>query len=112
MIAHAGRILALVETSFPTEITRELDTVGCWDFGGRLTTGMTAHPKICPRTGEMHFFGYSFAEPYLTYHRADAAGALVQSEVIPVAGPTMVHDFAITDRHVVFMDLPLVFDLR
>ena len=24
----------------------------------------------------------------------------------------MMHDFAITDRHVVFMDLPIVFDLE
>jgi len=112
VIAHAGRILALVETSFPTEVTETLDTVGCVDFAGRLTTGMTAHPKCCPRTGELHFFGYSFMPPFLTYHRADARGRLVQSEVIEVPGPTMIHDFAITDRHVVFMDLPLVFDLE
>lgn len=111
VIAHAGRILALVESSFPTEVTRELDTVGWYDFGGRLTTAMTAHPKTCPVTGELHFFGYSFFPPFLTYHRADAAGRLVQSEEIPVPGPTMIHDFAITDRHVVFMDLPVVFDL-
>jgi carotenoid cleavage dioxygenase len=32
--------------------------------------------------------------------------------VIDVPGPTMIHDFAITARHVVFMDLPLVFDLE
>jgi carotenoid cleavage dioxygenase-like enzyme len=112
VVAHAGRILALVESSFPTEVTRELETVGCFDFGGRLTTAMTAHPKLCPRTGELHFFGYSFMPPYLTYHRADAGGRLVQSEVIEVPGPTMNHDFAITDRHVVFMDLPVVFDLE
>ena len=111
VIAHAGRILALVETSFPMEVTRELETVGCFDYGGRLTTGMTAHPKICPRTGELHFFGYSFLPPFLTYHRADRSGRLVQSEAIDVRGPTMIHDFAITDRHVVFMDLPVVFDL-
>ena len=112
VVAHAGRILALVETSFPTEVTRELDTVGGFDFDGRLTTGMTAHPKICPRTGELHFFAYSWAPPFLTYHRADAAGRLVQSEVIEVPGPTMIHDFAITERNVVFMDLPVVFDLE
>ncbi len=112
IIAHAGRMLALVETSFATEVTRELETVGCFDFGGRLTTGMTAHPQICPRTGELHFFGYSFLPPFLTYHRADAGGRLVQSEVIEVPGPTMIHSFAITDRHVVFMDLPVVFDLE
>jgi carotenoid cleavage dioxygenase len=110
IVGHAGRILALVESSFPTEMTRELETVGIYDFCGKLTTAMTAHPKLCPVTGEMHFFGYGFAPPYLVYHRADAAGDLVQSEVIDVPGPTMMHDFAITEQHVIFMDLPVVFD--
>jgi carotenoid cleavage dioxygenase len=112
VVAHAGRILALVESSFPTEVTPELDTVGPFDFGGRLATAMTAHPKICARTGELHFFGYGYMPPFLVYHRADAAGRLVQSETIEVPGPTMMHDFAITEHHVVFMDLPLVFDLE
>lgn len=40
---------------------------------------MTAHPKLDPRTGDMHMFGYGFAEPYLTYHRVNAAGELVQA---------------------------------
>ena len=72
---------------------------------------MTAHPKICPRSGELHFFGYDFAPPYLTYHVADAAGTLVTSRVIEVPGATMMHDFNLTERFVVFMDLPAVFDL-
>ncbi len=110
IIGHAGRVLALVESSFPTEMTRELETVGLFDFGGKLTTAMTAHPKLCPVTGEMHFFGYGFGPPCLTYHCADASGELIQSEVIEVPGPTMMHDFAITERHVIFMDLPVVFD--
>ncbi len=109
VVRHAGRILALVESSFPTQVTPELDTVGTWDFEGRLETAMTAHPRMCPRTGEMHFFGYAFAPPFLTYHRADADGKLVQSEVIEIPGPTMMHDFVITERHVVFMDLPVTF---
>jgi carotenoid cleavage dioxygenase-like enzyme len=110
VIAHGGRILALVENKGPTEVTRELDTVGPFDFGGRLTTAMTAHPKRCPVTGELHFFGYGVFPPLLTYHRADAAGNLVQSEEITVPGPTMLHDFAITEHSVVFMDLPVVCD--
>ena len=112
IIAHAGRVFALVESSFPTEMTRELETVGICDFGGRLTTSMTAHPKLCPVTGELHFFGYRFLPPFLTYHRLNAAGALVQSEVIEVPGPTMMHDFNITEHYVIFMDLPIVFDLQ
>ena len=109
VVGHAGRILALVESSFPMCLGPELQTLEVWDFDGRLTTAMTAHPKVCPRTGELHFFGYGFGPPLLTYHRADAEGRLVQSEEIPVRGPTMIHDFAITDRSVVFFDLPIVF---
>jgi carotenoid cleavage dioxygenase len=112
VICHAGRILTLVESSYPTEVTPTLDTVGWYDFGGRLGTAMTAHPKLCPLTGELHFFAYSHMPPFLTYHRADAAGVLRQSEAIAVPAPTMVHDFAITRDHVVFMDLPVVFDLE
>src|SRR5205823_3691682 len=89
-----------------------LDTVGPYDFDGRLTTAMTAHPKRCATTGELLFFGYSFFPPYLTYHRATAQGELVQSEDIDVPGPTMIHDFNVTTKHVVWMDLPIVFDLE
>jgi carotenoid cleavage dioxygenase-like enzyme len=112
VIGHAGRIFALVESSFPTELTKELETVGPCDFGGQLTTAMTAHPKICPRTGELHFFGYGFVTPFLTYHCLDVTGTLLRSEPIEVSSPTMMHDFAITDRHVIFMDLPVCFDLE
>jgi carotenoid cleavage dioxygenase len=112
VIAHAGKILALVESSFPVEMTRELDTVGVFGYAGKLYSAMTAHPKLCPLTGELHFFGYHFFPPYLTYNRVDAAGHLVQSEDIDVPGPTMIHDFNLTENHVVFMDLPIVFDLE
>jgi carotenoid cleavage dioxygenase len=112
VVAHAGRILALVESSFPHVLTPELGTVGPCDFDGRLTTAMTAHPKTDPVTGELHFFGYGFLPPYLTYHRLSATGELVTSAEIDVAGPSMMHDFAITDRHAVFLDLPITFTLE
>jgi carotenoid cleavage dioxygenase len=47
---------------------------------------MTAHPKTDPVTGELHFFGYGFAPPFLTYHRLSAAGELVTSAEIAVPG--------------------------
>ena len=109
IVNHAGKTLALVETALPYEVTTDLDTVGPYDFDGRLATPMTAHPKICPETGELHFFGYARERPYLTYHRADAHGVLRLSRPVEVGGPTMMHDFALTSRHVVFLDLPLVF---
>ncbi|WP_107654973.1 carotenoid oxygenase family protein [Nocardia suismassiliense] len=112
VVRHAGRTLALVESSLPYELTSDLDTVGAYDFDGRLGTAMTAHPKTCPVTGELHFFGYELTTPpFLTYHRADADGNLLLSRAIEVPAPTMQHDFNLTAEHVVFMDLPVVFDL-
>lgn len=110
IIGHAGKILALVESSFPCELSPELETIGVYDYDGKLESAMTAHPKLCPVTGELHFFGYGFFEPYLTYNRVSADGQLVQSAPIDVGGPTMMHDFSITENHVIFMDLPVVFD--
>jgi carotenoid cleavage dioxygenase-like enzyme len=111
LVRHAGRILALEEGHFPYEVDAELGTLGCRDFDGRLTTSFTAHPKVCPETGEMMAFGYSFMAPHLVYHRFDRAGRLVQSADIPVGGPTMIHDFCTTRTRTIFMDLPIVFDL-
>ena len=111
VVGHAGRIWALEEGHFPYELSPELETLGCSDFGGKLTTAFTAHPKICAETGEMHFFGYSPLPPYLTYHVLDAKGDLVHSEPIAVPQGTMMHDFMITREHAIFMDLPVVFDL-
>ncbi len=112
VLAHAGRIWALEEGHLPYELSPELDTVGCDDFGGALTTAFTAHPKLCPETGELHFFGYGVLGPYLTYHVLDAAGALVHSAPITIPRPVMMHDFMITRDHAIFMDLPVVFDLE
>jgi carotenoid cleavage dioxygenase-like enzyme len=112
VVNHAGKTLALVETSLPYEITNDLETVGAYDFGGKLVDSMTAHPKICPTTGEMHFFGYgNIFEPYVTYHRADANGELTINRPLDVKAHTMMHDFALTAEHVIFMDLPIVFNL-
>ncbi len=112
VVNHAGKTLALVESSLPYEITNELKTVGAYDFGGKLVDSMTAHPKICPTTGEMHFFGYgNIFQPHVTYHRADANGELTINRPLDVKALTMMHDFALTAEHVVFMDLPIVFNL-
>lgn len=112
VVNHAGRTLALVESSLPYEISNDLQTLGAWDFGGKLVDSMTAHPKICPTTGELHFFGYgNIFAPHVTYHRADANGDLVINRPVEVPALTMMHDFAMTAGHVIFMDLPIVFNL-
>lgn len=112
IVGHAGKILALEEGHFPYVLDGNLETVGPTDYSGQLTGPFTAHPKVCPTTGEMVGFGYSMMEPYLTYLRVSAGGELVQVENITVGGPTMMHDFNMTENHVIFMDLPAIFDLE
>ena len=110
IVSHGRKLLALEETHLPVEIADDLSTVGPYDFGGKLTTGMTAHPKTCPRTGELLFFGYGFRPPFLTFHKVSADGKHLCSREIPVQKPTMMHDFHITEHYAIFMDLPLTID--
>lgn len=112
LVHHAGRILALFEVSLPTEVRPDLSTVGAHDFDGALTTPFTAHPKVDPGTGEMLFFGYDvFGPPFVRYHAVDADGRLTRTEAITTPAAVMMHDFAITSTRIVFLDLPVVFDL-
>ncbi|MDD9941593.1 MAG: carotenoid oxygenase family protein [Myxococcales bacterium] len=111
VIGHAGRILALPEVGLPFEMTADLETVGLFDFGGRLASNMTAHPKIDGQTGELIFFGYDVGDVHLRYHVADRSGAIIHSECIDTPQPTMMHDFGVTATRVIFMDFPVVFDL-
>ncbi|MBL1075732.1 carotenoid oxygenase family protein [Nocardia sp. 2] len=110
IIEHAGRILALQEANLPFELTPELDTVGAYDFGGRLTTAMTAHPKEDPVTGELHFFAYSPVAPHLIYYIASAEGVIRHQRTVEGAGPSLMHDFAVTANYVVWLDMSVVFD--
>lgn len=110
VIEHAGRILALEEGGFPYQLTRELDTVGPFTFGDALRTPMTAHPKRCPTTGDLLFFGYELRPPYVTLYRSTPEGTLSWSTTVEVPRPTMMHDFAITATRVLVMDSPLVFE--
>lgn len=110
IVAHAGAYLALWEGGWPTEITRELDTVGLRDYGGKLLGAMTAHPKWCPETGELIFFGYDpvAGPPFLRHHVADANGVLTHSAEIELPRGVMMHDFLTTRHHSLFFDLPAV----
>jgi len=111
VIRHGGRILALMEGGRPTELSADLATLGEYDYDGKLEGAMTAHPKWDPVTGELLFFGYGPFAPFLRFHVADAAGTLVRSVDIDLPRPVMMHDFVATSGHVVFFDLPAVFDI-
>jgi carotenoid cleavage dioxygenase len=114
VIAHAGRTLALIEAGLANyELTDELDTVGVCDFNGTLSGGYTAHPKRDPETGELHAVSYSMNRgSTVQYSVIDVEGRARRTVDIEVAGSPMMHDFSLTEGHVVFYDLPVTFDAK
>jgi carotenoid cleavage dioxygenase-like enzyme len=110
LIWHAGQFMALWEGGAPHQIQiPNLDTIGEYTYNGQLKSAFTAHPKVDPVTGEMMFFGYSFAPPYLQYSVVSASGELLRIVPIDLPMGVMMHDFAITENYTIFMDLPLTF---
>ena len=110
VVWYNGKLLALWEGGAPHEVkVPSLDTVGRFTFGDKLKHACTAHPKLDPHTGELFFFGYQPVKPYVQYSVADAKGIITHTTPIDIPRPVMMHDFAITAKHAVFMDLPMTF---
>jgi carotenoid cleavage dioxygenase-like enzyme len=113
IIQHAGRLLALEEAHAPFEMTGpDLATVGKYDLGGKVT----AHPKACPTTGELVFFAYA-DDPMplsnkISWGLADKDGKLIKRETFEAPYCSMIHDFAVTESHVVIPVLPLTGSLE
>lgn len=111
VLHHHDRLLSLGELGLPFELDRDtLSTIGTYDFGGVLDTAMTGHPKVDARTGELLFFGYSFARPELTFYAVDEEGVVTQQTDIALRKPTLIHDFAVTENYAIFFDAPMFFD--
>ncbi len=81
-----------------------------WAAGFPSPTGISAHPKLDERTGELLVFGYSAQAPYLHYGVVDPAGSLVHSIDVPLPGPRLPHDMAFTENYAILNDLPLFWD--
>jgi carotenoid cleavage dioxygenase-like enzyme len=113
IVRHAGRLLALAEGAPPYEVSASLDTLARVDFAGALPLGITAHPKIDPRTGEMFVFRYDVTAPFLTWAVVGPDGSVTRPPT-PVAGVDaafMIHDFAITARFLVVVLGPFQLDV-
>jgi carotenoid cleavage dioxygenase len=114
VIGHAGRTFALVEAgAMPYELTAELDTVGPSDFGCTLSGGYTAHPKRDPLTNELYAVSYFWGwgnDVEVTV--IDNEAKVRSARRIAMGGPVSLHDTAITQKWIVLLDLPVLFDME
>ncbi|WP_428268480.1 carotenoid oxygenase family protein [Haliangium sp.] len=83
-----------------------LETLAPHRFGAERPRRISAHAKVDPVSGELCFFAYG-PKPSLDYGVVSAAGELIHSVEIPLPGPRLPHDMAITEHHAVLMDLPV-----
>jgi carotenoid cleavage dioxygenase len=113
IVGQAGRTFAIVEGgSLPYELTEELETVGPCDFDGTLPGGYTAHPHRDPVTGELHAVSYFWGWGNRVRYTTVGTDAKVKRSIdIECTGAPMMHDFSLTERHVVLYDLPVTLDL-
>jgi carotenoid cleavage dioxygenase len=113
LVWHNGQLLALWEGGPPHAIkVPSLETVGLHTFAGKLRHACTAHPKVDPHTGEFLFFGYQPVKPYVQYSITDAKGIITRTTPIDIPQAVMMHDFAITAKHTLFLDLPVTFSFQ
>ncbi len=115
-IVNCGdELLALWEIGNPHRIDPEsLDTIGITDFGGRLgyLGAFSAHPKWDPATGDMYNFGLDLLPtPRLRTFRVDRRGRLTKLATVPMLDLPWNHDFALTEKYMVFVLDPILPDI-
>lgn len=90
------------------------NTLGKESWHGRFPFdwGVSAHPKVDNKTGELLFFNYSKQEPYMRYGVVDQNNELVHYVDVPLPGPRLPHDMAFTENYVILNDFPLFWDPR
>lgn len=68
----------------------------------------SAHPRVAP-DGTVWSFGYMPGSGRLVIYEISPAGQLRRQSLIEAPQADMVHDFAITEKHLVFLLMPLKF---
>ena len=97
-------------------------------FGGSGIIGFmrewtTAHPRVDPKTQELILFHSTFVPPFVHYSMIPATHPpmvpetplekptrLLNAPIPGIASAKMMHDFGVSFRHTVIMDLPLSLD--
>ncbi len=114
-IWHGGKLLILKEDSLPWEIDPDtLETIREWNYDGAVkAVSMTAHPKLDLQTGELLTFSYQAkgdATTDVVFYVIDKHGKVVHEMWFNAPWAPMVHDFAVTDTHVVIPFFPFETD--
>ncbi len=125
VVQHGGHTLALWEGGHPHRFDPDtLETLGRFSYDGALEARgfvqrmigpelpFSAHPSVCPETGELWNFGtaYGATSHRLLVHTVSPEGQL-RTRALPMRELPFVHDMALTRRFAVFVLPATVFDV-
>jgi carotenoid cleavage dioxygenase-like enzyme len=116
IINHKNYLLALKEDSPPSAMDLlTLDTVvPNYTFDDQLPSKtFTAHPKVDSESGNLVAFGYEadgFGSDVVSMFEITPQGKVVWNAKIKVPYVGMLHDFAVTQKHIVFYVIPFAID--
>jgi carotenoid cleavage dioxygenase len=117
IIVHHGKLFALKEDSPPVAMDPiTLETTDDYYLFGDTYRGPahTAHPKIDSVTGEMWGFGYEakgLGTNDVYVYKAGLDGKVNWQAWVQSPYPAMIHDFAVTERHIGFFICPLAVNI-
>ena len=112
VLEHHGELLALWEGGSASLLDRETLEWQEFKSWGEGLSGVpfTAHPKLDP-DGTLWAFGYATgAQSMLVLYHITPTGKLAKMALVPVDALGMLHDFVVTQKHLVFLLPPLVLE--
>jgi len=108
---HAGRLISMwYRSGMPYAVDPlTLQTLGPADFGGTIDR-ISAHSRPDPHTGELLWFDYDTKPPYMRYGVIGPDRKSRHAIDVPLPGPRLPHDMAVTEHYTVLHDFPLLLD--
>jgi carotenoid cleavage dioxygenase len=106
---HAGRLVTMwYRAGLPyaaDPIT--LETLGRADGGSGALPSISAHSRPDEHTGELMWFDYALKPPYMRYGVIGPDRQPRHAIDVPLPGPTLPHDMAVTERYTILHDFPM-----
>ena len=108
---HAGRLITMwYRSGLPYAVDpMTLQTLGPADYGGALDR-ISAHSRPDGRTGELLWFDYDTKPPYMRYGVIGPDRKSRHAIEVPLPGPRLPHDMAVTEHYTILHDFPLLLD--
>jgi carotenoid cleavage dioxygenase-like enzyme len=114
VLYHGGKLVAMWEGGFPHLLNNDLSTVGLYDYEGALQPGdaLTAHPKVCPDTGQLITCTQRWDSPDYCVQIFDAHAKHMKTILVEFDRKGIIHDLQITENYVVIFYAPAFHSLE